>query len=145
MAKQMTLAEISKKMSGIDIAILSTHSDNGEIANRADEQRRRRRIRRRLVYFTYEEAQSVTDIARDPKVGLGFSGKGGFFSGTGIYVCVEGRAELIRDKAAFKRHWTSDLDQWFDKGVDTPNLVLIKVHAKRIKYWDAGDEGEIVL
>jgi hypothetical protein len=34
MTNQMSLAEISKKMSGIDIAILSTHSDNGKIAKR---------------------------------------------------------------------------------------------------------------
>ena len=86
-----------------------------------------------------------TDIARDPKVGLGFSGKGGFFSGSGIYVTVEGRAELIRDKAMFKKHWTSDLDAWFKQGADTPNLVLIKVRAKRIKYWDGGEEGELVV
>jgi general stress protein 26 len=58
---------------------------------------------------------------------------------------VEGRAELIRDKAAFQHHWTSDLDEWFDNGVDTPNLVLIKLRAKRIKFWDGREEGEIVL
>jgi general stress protein 26 len=40
---------------------------------------------------------------------------------------------------------TPDLDNWFDQGVATPNLVLIKVKAKRIKFWDDGDEGEAVL
>ena len=45
----------------------------------------------------------------------------GLFS-KGIYVAVEGMAELIRDKAAFKEYWTSDLDKWFDNGVDTPGM-----------------------
>ena len=48
-----------------------------------------------------------------------------------------------RDKAIFKAHWTSDLDRWFDKGVDTPNIVLIKVKANRITYWDGEEEGEV--
>jgi general stress protein 26 len=54
----------------------------------------------------------VADIQRNPKVALGFSSEGGIFS-DGIYVAVEGTAELIRDKAAFQQHWTSDLDNWF--------------------------------
>ena len=28
---------------------------------------------------------------------------------------------------------------------DTPGLVLIKVHAIRIHYWDGEDEGEVAL
>lgn len=40
---------------------------------------------------------------------LGFSSEGGIFS-DGIYLAVEGTAELIRDKAAFQQHWTSDLE-----------------------------------
>ena len=78
----------------------------------------------------------------NPKVALGFTGEGGIFSDA-IYVAIEGSAELIRDKAAFKAHWTSDLDRWFDKGVDTPNIVLIKVKANRITYWDGEEEGEV--
>ena len=90
----------------------------------------------------YEQARTVADIQANPKVALGFTGEGGIFSDA-IYVAIEGSAELIRDKAAFKAHWTSDLDRWFDKGVDTPNIVLIKVKANRITYWDGEEEGEV--
>ena len=95
-------------------------------------------------YFTYEQARAVSDIQRNPKVALGFSSEAGSFS-DGVYVAVEEMAELIRDKATFEEHWTSDLDKWFDKGVDTPGIVLIKVKAKRATYWKGGDEGEIEL
>jgi general stress protein 26 len=54
-------------------------------------------------------------------------------------------AELIRDKTAFQQHWTSDLDKWFDKGVDTPGIVLIKVKATRATYWKGREEGEVDL
>ena len=62
-----------------------------------------------------------------------------------FFVAVEGAAELIRDKSQFEQHWTSDLDRWFKDGVDTPGLILIKVHAQRIHYWDGEDEGEVSL
>ena len=53
--------------------------------------------------------------------------------------------ELIRDKGAFAEHWSKDLDHWFEQGVDTPGLILIKVHAKRAHYWDGEDEGEVLV
>lgn len=138
------LAEIAKDMAGIDIAILSTHTENGEIANRPMSNNGDVAYDGTSYYFTYEQARAVSDIERDPKVGLGFSSEAGLFS-QGIYVAVEGDAELIRDKAAFKAHWTSDLDKWFDNGIDTPGIVLIKIKAKRVTYWKGREEGEAQL
>jgi general stress protein 26 len=139
-----SLAEIAKEMAGIDIAILSTHTENGEIANRPMSNNGDVTYDGTSYYFTYEQARAVSDIQQNPKVALGFSSEAGLFS-TGIYVAVEGAAELIRDKATFTQHWTSDLDKWFDNGVDTPGIVLIKVKAKRITYWKGRDEGEVEL
>lgn len=139
---QMTLAEIAKEMAGIDIAILSTHTEGGEIANRPMSNNGDVAYDGTSYYFTYEKARSVSDIQRDPKVALGFSSEAGIFS-DGIYVAVEGTAELIREKSAFQQHWTSDLDKWFDNGIDTPGIVLIKVKAQRITYWKGQEEGEV--
>jgi general stress protein 26 len=139
-----SLAEISKQMAGIDIAILSTYTEGGEIANRPMSNNGDVAYDGTSYYFTYEQARAVSDIQRNPKVALGFSSAAGVFS-DGIYVAVEGTAELIRDKGAIQQHWTSDVDKWFDKGVDTPGIVLIKVKAKRATYWKGREEGEIEL
>ena len=139
-----SLAEIAKQMAGIDIAIMSTHAEDGEIANRPMSNNGDVTYDGTSYYFTYEQARAVSDIQRDPKVALGFSSEASIFS-DGIYVAVEGTAELIRDRAAFRQHWTDHLDKWFDKGVDTPGIVLIKVKAKRATYWKGREEGEIEL
>lgn len=139
-----SLAEISKQMAGIDIAILSTHTEAGEIANRPMSNNGDVAYDGTSYYFTSESTRTVSDIERNPKVALGFSSEAGLFS-KGIYVAVEGTAELIRDKAAFEQHWTSDLDKWFENGIDTPGIVLIKVTAKRATYWSGREEGEVTL
>lgn len=140
-----TLKDVADKMSGIDIAILSTHSEGGQIANRPMSNNGDVTYDGNSYYFTYEQALTVSDIARDPNVALGFAGKSGIFSSNGLYIAVEGKAELIRDKAAFQAHWTPDLDEWFEQGVDTPNIVLIKVHATRITYWDGMEQGTVKM
>ena len=50
-----------------------------------------------------------------------------------------------RDKGAFAKHWNKDLERWFDKGIDTPGLVMIKVHASRVHYWDGEESGDIAV
>lgn len=85
------------------------------------------------------------NIARDPQVGLGYQAKSGMLGMKPFFLTVEGRGELIRDKTAFAEHWTKDLDRWFENGIDTPGLMLIKVAAERLHYWDGYDEGELVL
>jgi len=143
--KQANLHDIAEKMKGIDIAILSTRTTGGEIANRPMSNNGDVSYAGDSYFFTYEEARCVSDIKADAKVGLGYSREGGLLSGSGVYVAVEGRAELIRDRAAFQQHWTSDLDRWFEQGVETPNLVLIKVRAKRVTCWEGGEETEALL
>ena len=60
-----------------------------------------------------------------------------------FFLTVEGRAELIRDRGRFAEHWNADLDSWFEQGIDTPGLTLIRIAAERLHYWNGGDEGEM--
>jgi general stress protein 26 len=141
----MTLEDLSKKMADIDFAMLSTRAENGAIAARPMSNNGDVEYDGDSWFFTYEEAHTVADIQRDAKVGLSFQGSKSLLGKPPLFIAVEGTAELIRDKAAFAEHWTKDLDYWFEQGIDTPNIVLIKVHASRIHYWNGKDEGEILV
>jgi general stress protein 26 len=81
-------------------------------------------------------------------VALAYQGSGGLLGVVGkpgIFIAIEGKGELIRDKAQFAEHWQDELERWWPEGIDSPGLTLIKVHADRIHYWDSGEEGEIRL
>ena len=142
---KLILKELSKKMRAIDFTMLTTRtaggvltarpmSNNGEVDYDGDS-----------WFFTTEDTGMVADIAADPIVGLTLAGDKGLLGKPGIFIAVEARAELIRDKALFEAHWTKGLDRWFPQGTETPGLVLIKAHANRIAYWDGEDEGELTL
>ena len=50
------------------------------------------------------------------------------------------------DLAVSETGWThSQYIAGFEQGIDTPGVVLVKVHATRIHYWDGEDEGEVPL
>jgi len=142
---QWTLEDITEKMRDIDFAMLFTRASGGEIAGRPMSSNRDVEYDGDTYFFALEEADMIADIERDMKVALSFAGSKGLLGRPPAFIAVQGEAELIRDKSAFAAHWNKDLERWFEGGVDTPGLVLIKVHATRIHYWDGADEGEVRL
>lgn len=132
-----TLSDLAEKMSEIDITMLMTRTDGGAIAGRPMSNNGDVEYDGDSYYFTMQDARMVGDIETDPAVSLAFQGDDMFM------VAVQGKAEIIRDKAAFEDHWNPDLDEWFADGADTDGLVMIKVSATRVHYWDGEENGEV--
>jgi general stress protein 26 len=140
---ELTLSDISHRMRDIDFAMLLTHTDDGNIAGRPMSNNHEVDYDGDSYYFTWGYSRMVRDIEKHPQVAIAFQADKHLLGKPGIQINVEGNAEVVRDKDAFSAHWSSRLDRWFDRGPDTPGLVMIKVHARRVHYWDGMDEGEI--
>jgi len=132
-------------MRDIDFCMFSTRNAAGDIASRPMSNNRDVDYDGDSNFFSYGATGKVSDIEGDAAVNLAFQGKGGLLGKPPLFVAVTGQAELIREKAAFAEHWTPDLDRWFEDGVDTPDMVLIKVRASRIHYWNGEDEGDVAV
>jgi len=141
----LSLDDISEKMRDIDFTVLSTRTAEGAVAARPMSNNRQVEFDGDSFFFTLDSTRTVADIRRDPQVGLAYQGKSGALGMKPFFITLEGRAELLQDKAEFADHWTRDLDAWFEQGVDTPGLTLIKVNATRLHYWDGYEEAEIPL
>lgn len=90
-------------------------------------------------FFTDGGTRKVRQLEADPTVMLDFSGDKD-------WVSLRGTAQLHRDdRALFEEHWSSDIDQWFPKGIDTPGLVLIQVTAEEAELFGASGEGVVTL
>ena len=137
-----TLADLAGRMKDIDFAMLSTHTGAGAIGSRPMSNNGEVDRDGDSYFFALDDTRMVADIAADPKVGLSYQGKAGLLGMRPFFVALEGKAELIRDKTRFQDHWSKDLDRWFEQGTDTPGLVMIKVHADRVHYWDGEEEAE---
>ena len=142
---ELTLHDLSKKMKDIDFTMLFTHTDDEQIAGRPMSNKGDVDYDGDSYYFTWEQSRTVKDIERNAHVSLSFQGNKGLLGKPPLMVSVEGRAELIRQQSEFEAHWTPDLERWFSDGTRTPGLVLIKVHATRIHYWDGEEQGELTV
>lgn len=140
-----TLRDLSEAMRHIDFCMLTTISEDG-LAARPMSNNREVDYDGDSYFFSDGDSRTVRDLERDPTVGLTLQGSAGLMGVVGkpgMFLAIEGKGELIRDKARFAEHWCKELERWWPEGIDTPGLTLIKVHADRIHYWDGGEEGEV--
>ena len=136
------LAHIAEQMKDIDFVMLATHTKDGQIGHRPMSNNREVDYDGDSYYFTWDDCLMVKDIEKNPKVGLSLQGAPGAEGAPGIFIALEGKAEIVRDKAKFEDHWTKDLDRWFKDGIDTDGVAMIHVHATRCAYWDGEEEGD---
>jgi general stress protein 26 len=141
----LALKDIAEKMREIDFTMLFTLGDDDQISGRPMSNNADVEFDGDTYFFSDGNTRKVRDIEQNAKVSLSYQGDKSTGGKPPIMISLEGAAELIRDKDAFEQHWNKDLDRWFAQGVDTPGLVLIKVAASSIHYWDGQDEGEIEL
>ncbi|MBY3045848.1 pyridoxamine 5'-phosphate oxidase family protein [Rhizobium leguminosarum] len=141
----MTLEDLSSQLKKIDFCMLSTNAGSGRISARPMSNNGDVEYDGDSWFFSYEDSRKITEIEGIDTVLLTFTAPPSLLGKPGIFIAVEGLASLVRDKAAFQEHWVPDLERWFPEGVDTPGIVLIKVSASSIRYWDGEENGEVTL
>lgn len=138
-----TLSNIAEKMKDIDFCMLTTVTEGGRLSSRPMSNNRDVEFDGDCWFLAYDDARFIQDVQANDQVGLTFAGDKSLLGKPGIFIGIEGKASLMRDRAAFEEHWVDDMERWFPQGIETPGMVLLKVHASRVHYWDGEEEGEI--
>lgn len=85
-----------------------------------------------LWFFTGKTSPKVEEIKVDPRVNVAFSEPG-----SQNYVSLCGKARLVIDPALNEKYWKEEFKAWFPKGLEDPELALLKVEVEGAEYWDA--------
>ena len=135
----MTIKDLSQKMRAQDIAMLCTRHDD-DIAVRPMSNNRDVDFDGDTWFFTHGDTTTVADIAQDARVCVSYQD-----DEEGCYIALQGEASLHTDRETLEKHWKEEIAQWFEDGLDTEGLTLIRVDAARAHYWKGREEGEIVI
>lgn len=141
-----TLAEIADTIRDIDFCQFATKTDNGQIAARPMSNNTQVDYNGDHWFFSKDTSRTCSDIQRDPAVTLTYHGSAGVLGVVGKpgpMVVIQGSAEVVRDKEVFRAHWVPELEFWFENGIDDPQMVMFRVRASRINFWDGMETEEI--
>ena len=126
--------KLGKLIADVQFAMMTTAEPDGSLRSRpmATHTDHNAEFDGTLWFFTKGESPKVDEVKQDQHVNLSFSSPE-----QSKYVSVSGTAMLVRDKAKAKELWTSKYLAWFPKGLDDPDLALLRVSVDKAEYWDA--------
>lgn len=135
MSKAMTqeekLSKLREIVKAVDICMLTTVDERGELHSRPMSNNREVEFNGDLWFFTYGSSHKVEEVSRVHKVNASFAD-----IDAQQYASLTGRAEVVRDRAKIEELWKPQLRAWFPEGVETPDIALLKVSVERAEYWD---------
>ncbi len=124
------LRKIAELIQKAKIALLITTTPKGWLRSRPMGTQRES-FDGNLWFFTHASEPKVLEIKRHPQVNVSFANPD-----DNEYVSLSGRASLVNDRAKMQALWQKPLKTWFPKGLDDPDLALLKVEVEHAEYWD---------
>lgn len=85
-----------------------------------------------IYFFTSNNSPKVEEIQNDRFVNLAYSNPD-----KQSYLSISGKASLINDHQKMVELWKPIMKAWYPKGLDTPELRLLKVVPSTAEYWES--------
>jgi general stress protein 26 len=126
------IAPIASAIEGIQVAMLTTVGEDGELHSRPM-QVTRAGFDDYLWFFTAAGSGKAEELAGDPHVNVCFVDPV-----RQRFVSITGHAHVEQDVGRAAALWSVDFRAWFPEGLDDPQLALIKVTPLSAQYWDGG-------
>jgi general stress protein 26 len=136
---QNDVAKLGELIKDIRVAMLTTVDNEGRLHSRPMETQQSE-FDGTLWFFTDSESEKVHELERDRHVNLSYAKPD-----DQRYVSVSGTASTVRDQAKMKELWSPLHKAWFPKGLDDPNIALLRVDVDRAEYWDAPSSATVRL
>ena len=124
------LAELSRLIDGIPVAMVTTRTDDERLGSRPM-LLERLEPDGSLTFLTHLSSDKIREISRDPRVNVAFVGDKG-----DRYVSVSGVASATHDPARMKALWKPTYRAWFPGGPEDPDGAIFSVRIEVIDSWD---------
>ena len=85
-----------------------------------------------IWFYSKKESLKVHDIEEEKEILITYA-----HPASQDYVVIHGLAGIERDKLKIVTLWNSKLKEWFPKGVEDPEMVMIKIDVLNAEIWDA--------
>lgn len=128
---QQNIEKLRDLIKDIDFAMFTTVGSDGSLHSRPMSTQQTE-FDGDIWFFTSLDTEKAVEIKQDQTVNVSYADPG-----KNRFVSVSGNAKLVNDREKMKELWSPIYKIWFEKGLDDPQLRLIKVSAQKAEYWDS--------
>lgn len=127
---QPELEKVKDYIANIKVAMITTMDEEGNHRSRPM-QTLKMDADGCLWFFTDRHSPKLTEVHENPNVNLSYAD-----NDDQTYVSISGTAEQVDDETMKKDLWNPILKAWYPKGMEDPNLAILKVKVNQADYWD---------
>lgn len=128
--REESINKLKDMVEGIDFAMLTTF--DGKMLRSRPMSTQELDEQGNIWFFTNDNVRKTEEIQADNHVNVAYSDPD-----SNKYISVSGRAELVKDHQKIKELWSPIHKAWFPKGLEDPNLALLKISVEEAEYWDS--------
>ena len=132
------IKRVKELVEDIDFTMLTTVDAAGNLVSRPMSTRQMDE-NGAIWFFTGDDTKKVDEVEADHDVGLSYLDAKGM-----RLVSVAGKAIVVHDRAKMEELYTPSLDIWFEDGLETPGIALLKVTPVECEFWEP-KHGKIVM
>lgn len=124
------IARVKELVEDIDFTMMTTQDAAGNLVSRPMSTRQMDE-QGDIWFFTLDDTKKVDEAEAGQDVGLSYLDPKGH-----RYVSVAGRGSTVHDTAKMQELYSPSLDIWFENGLDTPGITLLKVTPVECEFWE---------
>ena len=117
---------------GIKFCMLTTVEESGVLHSRPMTIQQTG-VNAELWFFTGKTTGLASAILKNDFVTASFANECG-----DAFISVFGRARLLIDRRKMEQLWEPIYQTWFPKGIEDPNLSLVRIDLEIAEHWDSG-------
>jgi general stress protein 26 len=129
--RNQQIQQLRALIKDINCSMLTTVDDDGSLHSRPMFVNSEIDSDATLWLFTSTHSHKVIEIEHRQQVNVSFSS-----FNQQLYVSLSCTAQLVKDRNKIQQLWKPELKTWFPKGLDEPDIALIKVNINKADYWD---------
>ena len=122
------LVKLKALLKGARICMLTTRDDEGNLRSRPMAMQEKE-VDGDLWFFTARHSPKMGEVQSDNRVNVSV------VNGN-AYISISGRATEVDDRKKTEELWSPAYKLWFSKGLEDPELVLLKVTMEHAEFWD---------
>lgn len=126
------LQKVTELLKKFRIAMFTTLGVNNELHSRPMALQNNRDFDGTLWFFTSDRSGKINSIQKDQHVNLALMS-----AEDQHYISIAGKAQLVKDRAKMEELYNPFVKTWFPKGLEDPEIALLKVEVDSIEYWDS--------
>ncbi|MDO5509586.1 MAG: pyridoxamine 5'-phosphate oxidase family protein [Weeksellaceae bacterium] len=139
MTKKEHMSQLANYMKELDFCMMTTADGNGTMISRPMSNNRNVEYDGDSYFFSHSDTMKVRHLQNSSICNLVYQ------TDDMLFIQVYGHADLLTSRSMMEPYWQDDLKAWFEDGLDTEGLCLIRVRAKTIRYWHKEKEGVIEM